>query len=124
MLIIREEQMNCFRQIKLESFYNSMEQHLKNKFHEETKKLNDFKLHKLIVEGVGQAKLFDITDKTDIKRFLEYLVIYSQDFGKSSETQWAYQFLSNEQLTGNEKMNQIDEYDLFEITLKNQNLNH
>ena len=79
--------------------------------------MTENQLKKLIVDGIEIAEGYKITDENDVKRFLEYLVVYGRNFGTSSETKWAYQFLINNVLNGTKKMNAIDDYDLFVITL-------
>ncbi len=117
MLIIRKEQLDVLSQYMLKQFYDETEKHLKKRYPEQTKEMSDEQLRELIVEGVEEAEGYDITDENDVKRYLEYLIEYGRDFGKSSETIWAGQFLNNKDLTGTEKMNEIDDYDLFVITL-------
>jgi len=74
-------------------------------------------LRELIEKGVEQAKKYGIKYESDVSRFLEYQVIYGRDFGCNPETMWADQFLSDPALTGSEKINQLDNYELFVITL-------
>ena len=117
MLIIRKEQLDVLSENILKQFFGSMEQHLKKRYSEQMKEMDDEQLREFVVQGVEEAKEYDITDENDVKRFLEYLVQYGRDFGESLDTKWANQFLHNNDLTGTEKMNEIDDYDLFVITL-------
>ena len=117
MLIIRKEQMDFFRQNTLGRFFDDMKQHLKKRYQEKTAKMEDGQLHTIIVEGVHTAKGYDITDENDVKRFLEYLVEYGHGFGETPDTTWAGQLLNDKKLSDTEKMDKIDDYDLFVITL-------
>lgn len=117
MFVIRKEQMNVFSQYMLNRFFDNMQRHLNKRYPEQTKKLGNNQLRELIVAGTEKAKEYDITDENDVKRFLEYLVEYGQNFGKSPETIWASQFLHDKELSGTMKMNEIDNYKLFVITL-------
>jgi len=117
MLTIRKEQMDVLSQYMLNQFSDRMELHLTKRYSEQTKKMNDGQLRELIVKGVEEAEEYDVTDENDVKRFLEYHVEYGRDFGYSSETKWAKQILNNKDLTGTSKMNEVDDYDLFVLTL-------
>lgn len=117
MLTIRKEQMDVLSQHMLNQFFDRMEEYLTERFSEQTKALENEQLRELIVQGVEDGEKYDVTDENDVKRFIEYLVEYGRDFGHSPETMWADQFLNNKELTGTEKMNEIDDYDLFVITL-------
>ncbi len=117
MLTIRKKQMDVLSQYLLNQFSYRMELHLTKRYSVQTKEMDDGQLRELIVKGIEEAEKYDVTDENDVKRFLEYLVEYGCDFGHSAETMWADQFLNDEELTGTEKMNKIDNYDLFVLTL-------
>jgi len=117
MLTIRKEQMDVLSHHMLNQFSDSMEVHLMKRYPEQTKDMSNEQLRELIVNGVEEAEKYGVTDENDVKRFLEYHVEYGRNFGYSPETIWAEQFLNNKDLTGTEKMNEIDNYDLFVITL-------
>ena len=119
MLTIRKEQMDVLSQHMLTQFSNSMKEHLTKRYPEQTNVMKNGQLQELITAGVEKAEKYDVTDENDVKRFLEYQVEYGRDFGHSSETMWANQFLNNRDLTGTDKMNEIDNYDLFVVTLGN-----
>jgi len=117
MLIIRKEQIEVLRKHLLKKFLHRMEKHLEKRYPTQTTAMEREKLCQLIDEGVDGAKGYDITDENDVKRYLEYLVQYGSDFGRSHETTWASQFLTNKKLSGTIKMNEIDDHDMFAITL-------
>jgi len=117
MIVIRKEQMKIFSQYQLDTFFETMEQSLKRKYSVETKNMARADLRELVEVGVVEAEKYGIKDENDVSRFLEYLVIYGRDFGQLPEMRWAYQFLSDPELTGSEKINQLDSYELFVITL-------
>lgn len=117
MLIIKDQQLEAWHQYMVMLYIDSMVQHLKKRYPEQTSKIGDEHFRNLIFEGIEEAKLFNITDENDVKRYLEYLIEYGQDFGKSYETRWAGQFLNREGLSGTAKMDEIDNYDLFIISL-------
>jgi len=116
MLVIRKEQMDMMSRSHLKQYFDNLERHLKNRYPEKTKYIGD-ELSELIIKGVDKAKGYNITDKNDIKRFLEYIIQYGKDFGESPDSCWAKQILDNTEWSGTLKMNKIDEYDLFVITL-------
>ncbi len=122
MLVIRKEQMDALRRDALEKYYCDMETHLRLKFAMETSGLVPEAMRSAIVDGVRRAEDHDITDKNDIRRFLEYLTEYGENFGRSHETAWAGAVLAQDYLTGTEKVDELDRYELFVLAAGHPNV--
>jgi hypothetical protein len=71
----------------------------------------------MIHAGIVKAESYDITDEVDVERFLECMVRFGLDFDNHPQTSWAGQILQDKSLSGTEKMNQIDDYALFVLTI-------
>ena len=117
---IRPEQTDRFREEMLERYVESMVPHLRKRCPIQTKPLDDDALRERIREGIAQAKEYGITDKVDVRRFLEYWARYEGQFGRSPASRWARPHLTNTDLNGSEKMNLVDDHYVFVIQLGEQ----
>jgi len=116
-LIIRKEQWDVLSKYMVDQFVDGAVVHLRKAFPEQTKNLTEPVLRGMIRTGIEKAESYDVTDEADVERFLECMVRYGSDFDTDPETSWAGQILYDESLTGTEKMNQIDDYALFVLTI-------
>jgi hypothetical protein len=116
-MIIRREQMDLLSESVLKQFIDRMVAHLKQEFPEQTVNMPEDNLRNLINESMQRAETYDITDEVDIERYLECVLLYGRDFDVNPETSWAGEILRNEDLSGFDKMNQINDYELFSIKL-------
>ncbi|WP_069472304.1 hypothetical protein [Candidatus Marithrix sp. Canyon 246] len=112
MLTIREEQMDVFSQAMLKPFENSMVVHLNNNFPDETREISEGELRVLIQKGIKQAEQYQITLEDDVRRYLEFMVMYDQNFETNPNTAWASEILHAKELDGTTKMDVIDEREL------------
>jgi hypothetical protein len=119
-LTIRKEQMAALEKNRFDQFRTKTGLHLRSRFPHHTREISDEELDRLIMEGVEEAGHYGIDDQNDVKRFLEYVVQYGRDFGKSSGAVWANEILNHDELSGTMKMDQIDDYDLF-VNIKGKN---
>lgn len=113
MLKIRKEQNDELAKAAVKRFEDWMVVHLQSTFPEQTKDMMEPDLRKMIQAGIDNAAKYDVTDEADVERYLECMVAYGPDFDTDSKTSWAGAILKNENLTGTEKMNQINDYELF-----------
>jgi radical SAM superfamily enzyme with C-terminal helix-hairpin-helix motif len=116
MLKIRDEQMKVFEEASLRNFEDRMVIHFRSNLLEQTKNMSEQDLRELIKMGIDRAELYEVTDEVDVERFLECMVRYGSDFDTDPKTSWAGEILRDESFTGTEKMNQINDYELFVIT--------
>jgi hypothetical protein len=113
MLKIRETQMKTLREYTLRQFENRMVAHLRTTFQKQTHDLSEAELRVRIRTGVHHAAHYNITIEDDVRRYLEYVTMYGPDFDANPQTAWAGEILRTQNLNGGEKMDRIDEYDLF-----------
>ena len=113
MLTVRREQMDALSRYSLEQFEAAMLRHLRARFPEQTVGRLDPELRKLIKEGISQAAVYGITLENDVRRYLECVVLYGPDFDRNPETAWAGEILRSDDLDGTEKIDRIDEAELF-----------
>lgn len=114
-LVIRKAQMAAFKKEMLNKFCSELKRHFRRRFPNYISGMTGTQLNDFLFEGLEYAKNCGIDDQNDVKRFFEYFVRYGHDFGKTSDTVWANSILNNNELSGNMKMNQIDDYDLFVV---------
>jgi len=112
MLIIREEQMSALSQAMLKQFEDRMVVHMSKNFQDETREISEVELRALIQEGIEQAEQYQITLEYDVRRYLEFMVIYGQNFDTNHDTAWAGEILHAKELDGTAKMDLIDEREL------------
>jgi len=75
--------------------------------------IGDQELRIIIQSGMKKAESYEVTDETDVERFLDCMMRYGHDFDTNPRTSWAGDILGRQGLSGTEKMNHIDEYELF-----------
>ncbi|CDH44861.1 hypothetical protein [Candidatus Contendibacter odensensis] len=112
MLSIRKEQMEVLSGYMREQFEWRMVKHLREKFPDRTKDLADDKIRVVVQSSMKKAEGYGIEYEDDIRRFLEYLVIYGTRLDVREETQWIGDILRRNDLTGTAKMNLIDSREL------------
>lgn len=113
MLVIRKEQMDVFGNYEIRKFEDRMVLHLRSSLPEETKSITERVLREMIHAGIDKAESYQVTDEVDVERFLECVVRYGRVFDTDPKTSWAGEILRDESFTGTEKMNQINDYELF-----------
>ena len=117
MLQIKQAQWDEIQRLTFIKTRKNLLHHLKQHYPEQTTAIGDEAMQSLISNGIERAEGYGITDQGDVTRFLQYLVEYGEGFGQSADSQWAAQFLNDENLSGTEIMNQIDDHELFVIAL-------
>jgi hypothetical protein len=110
---IREKQMEAFADSMLQQFESQMAAHLRSRFPKKLAGTNDGQLQARVHQGIDQAESYGVTAKYDIRRYLEYTVEYGPDF--DTFTPWAGPILKAKGVSGNKKMNNLDDYSTFEL---------
>jgi hypothetical protein len=116
MLKIRHEQLEVLNQVAFEHFILRMVDHLISTFPEHFDSVDDEDIYSFVNNGVERAKTHGIEGEYDIQRFLECCTVYGENFGEAPESQWAKPFLERADLDGTEKMDQINDYELFVLS--------
>jgi hypothetical protein len=112
-MIIRKEQMEIFRKIAAQDFENEMVEHLRSRFSEKLKSMENTVLRSLIQSGIDQAKEYKVEKRRDVRRYLECMIQYGVDFDRNKKTLWAVSILNDQGLSGTLKMNRIENYITF-----------
>ena len=112
MLSIRQEQMDVLSAYMRHQFEQRMIKHLRAKFPDRTKDLPDERIRLVVQDSMRKAKSYNIEYEDDIRRFIEYLVIYGTRLDVREETQWIGDILRRDDLNGTAKMDLIDSREL------------
>ncbi|MFO7639967.1 MAG: hypothetical protein R6X17_01465 [Candidatus Competibacteraceae bacterium] len=112
MLAIRQEQMDVLSAYMRDRFEQRMVKHLQEKFPDRTKDLPDEKIRLVVQNSMKKAEIYGIEYEDDIRRFIEYLVIYGTRLDTREETRWIGEILRRDDLTGTAKMDLIDNCEL------------
>lgn len=112
MLVIRQEQMDVLSAYMRAQFEQRMIQHLRAKFPERTQDLPDERIRLVVQNSMKKAQSYGVEYEDDIRRFIEYLVIYGTRLDTREETRWIGDILRRDDLNGTAKMDLIDSREL------------
>ncbi len=112
MLVIRPEQMAVLSAYTSDQFEQRMIEHLRDTFPERTQDLPDERIRLVVRDGMKKADGYHIEYEDDIRRFIEYMVIYGARFDVREESRWIGDVLRRPDLGGTAKMDLIDAREL------------
>jgi hypothetical protein len=115
MLVIRQQQMEVLGKYMQKQFEDRLAAHLRTRFPQQTKEMAESAIHALIAGGIEKARRYGISSEDDVRRYVEYMARYGQDFDTDRKTVWARRFLRDKDLDGTSKLNKMDEYELFAV---------
>ncbi|MDD5298328.1 MAG: hypothetical protein PHU46_15605 [Rhodocyclaceae bacterium] len=113
MLTVSRKQMDVLGKSMQDRFERRMVAHLRHSFPERTKTHGDEVLQNFVQAGLARCRPYGVVNELDAQRFLDYMVIYGPEFDQKPDTAWAGLILDDPNLTGTQKMDQIDDYDMF-----------
>lgn len=113
MLVIRKEQIEVFSSYLLKQYIKNIELHLRSIFPKQTENINQNELSDIINLSIRKAQTYNIISKYNIERFLEYMIKLNPDFDTDEKIPRVSEILQTTGLTGNEKMDLIDEHCMF-----------
>ncbi len=93
-------------------FEQRMVKHLREKFSDRTENLSDERMRIVVQDIVKKAESYGIEYEDDIRRFIEYVVIYGTRLDVREGTRWIGDILRRKDLDGTAKMDLIDEREL------------
>jgi len=118
MLIIRQEQMDVLNAYMNDKFTQELAVHIAKDFPEACQKysLDENNLRDFVQNGLARAKeMYGIDYKDDLTLFVECMVLLEPNFDQSDNFPWAKEILTDEKLNGAEKMEEIDQYMIFNL---------
>lgn len=109
-MLIRQQQMAELGQVMQRRFEQKMLLHLRTNFQSQIGDWSEERALGLIRQGIAEAAAYGVNAERDVARYIEFLAIYGPAFHSLS---WAAEILATPGLDGGEKMDRIDDYDLF-----------
>lgn len=112
--VVSDAHMEAFSKQQRKRFEDEMVLHLTREFPEEANRVGEDWLREMIREGVQSAEGYNILLERDVARYLELMLAISPDFDDSDKTPWAKDILTDERMTGQEKLDRICEHVMFD----------
>lgn len=107
-MVIGEQQMEAFSKYMRRQFEDRMVNHIRASFSDQTRQLDEQGLRKLVILGINRAEGYGIAFEDDIQRYLEYMMLLSQDFDTNPRSSWAGNILLDDGVDGAQKIARID----------------
>jgi hypothetical protein len=111
MLIIRRAQIGALEGLARLALEQRLAQHLRDRF-PGCRDLDADGLRALVQHGLGRAAAHGVQSDYDVRRFLEFVAMYGPSFDTDPRIPWAGETLRRSDLSGTEKMDRLDSYDL------------
>lgn len=118
MLIIRRSQIAVFDTYINDAFIKKLITHIYKDFPAECKmhSLDKKNLKSFITNGLIKAKeRYGIEYKDDLTFFIECMLLLAPNFDENDDFPWVRDILLDQNLTGTEKMAEIDQYMIFNL---------
>jgi hypothetical protein len=112
MLRISPRQMGQFEADARRRYVRAMARHLRTRFTERAASLSDERLEALVETGMEEAGRHGVIYKDDIRRYLEYMVIYGAPLDERPQVPWIGRILQRTGLSGTQKLRLIGEHEL------------
>lgn len=112
MLSISPRQMRQFETDARRRYVRAMARHLRSRFAERAAGLPDERLQALVETGMDEARRHGVIYKDDIRRYLEYMVIYGAPLDERPQVPWIGRILRRTGLSGSEKLRLIGEHEM------------
>lgn len=113
MFVIRAEQLATLGEVHREQFVQEMVNHWRTNFRQRVGGASDAELRARVVQGMQRGESYGVLTRYDLRRYLEYVITYGDDFDGNPRTAWAGSILAADGLSGTEKMDQIDAHETF-----------
>ena len=117
MLTIRKEQIEEILKNREEDFVERMVEHLKKNFSKEIAKngLQVKDLNLVILNGIESANEYGIEYENDMILYIECIALLGLGFDTNNKYPQVIEILNRKDLSGNRKMDQINEFLTFEL---------
>jgi hypothetical protein len=114
---IREKQVEAFSRVLEDQFAVRTAAHLRKAFPAEVEKqgLDDDALKQLALRGLAAARRHGVVNQADVERYVECMLILGHDFDADPRFPWAGRILARADLDGESKMDQIDDFLIFDV---------
>lgn len=111
-------QLQALSERLIDDFVEKTTHHLFNHFLEELSRHGiEGDVVSFVKTGLAEAWSYGITQASDVRLYIECMVLLRPDFGNSPEFSWAAKILREHGLSGTEKMNRIHDHLVFSVLL-------
>lgn len=93
MLTIRPEQLKVFSLAEVQKFEDWMLGHLQRFFHRRCEAIGERELRKTIQDGIQRAAAYGITDRRDVCKYIDLMVVFGHGFDTDPRLSWACDIL-------------------------------
>ncbi|MEP6747601.1 MAG: hypothetical protein ABJB86_07735 [Bacteroidota bacterium] len=83
------------------------EQYLRIKFPVTTANISSKEFRAILENGIEKAAASNIIERTDVRYFLEYIIVLGQAFDTEPSNEWAVDILGIRNLAGSEKIKRM-----------------
>ena len=115
MLTITHAQLRAMRDATRAAFMSRTVAHLRRRFPERTAPVTDARLGAFIQAGIERAMRYEIVGEADVRRYVEYMLIYGARFDTDPNLRWAGRILRRKDIGPTRRMDLIDDYDMFRM---------
>lgn len=112
MLSISRSQMDTLGAYTAQRFVMAMVRHLRRKFAQRAAGLSDEVMADLVRRGVDEAEGHGVVFERDIRRYLEYMVIYGAPLAALPNAPWLGDILRRSELSASARLDRIGEHEL------------
>ena len=109
-MIIRQQQIRELGDAHFNELIRRISAGLRDQFPERTRELTEEQLHGQTRRAVEKCKRYDVRMEQDVRRFAEFCLLHGAAFDE--DCVWAAGILNQPEATGNERIRQLDEYEL------------
>jgi hypothetical protein len=114
MLSIRSQQMDVFRTYMFAQTVAALVERVTRSFPVQAAELRrEGRLEGLVRNGVERAEHYGLSQRDNVGRFLEYVLLYGEDFGETPATEWARAILEQPGMHETLKMARLDSHEIF-----------
>lgn len=106
-MVIKNIQLEKMGLLMKAQFLQQANRYLKERFPSKIREITGQELKDKIVKGVEKAKAYNITDRMDVIHFLEFIVVYGDDFDIYPPAAIIKRYLKTHNFSGTEKMKKI-----------------
>jgi hypothetical protein len=96
MLVIRQEQIEVFRQYVFRQFEDRVFAHFAAVFPQEFNKLGETGAREIIRAGIDRAGNYGFVSEYDMARYIELMFMVGEDFDENSDRSWAAEILNQD----------------------------
>ncbi|SPD72187.1 hypothetical protein PITCH_A1260010 [uncultured Desulfobacterium sp.] len=107
MLVIRDDQMDVFKDYMAKRFEKQMIRHVNQYFPDDCKALGQAKVREVLAYGLIRAETYEMSLEYDVSRYINLMFTFGRDY--DVDIAWASGILGDKRLSGPEKMDDLYE---------------